>query len=118
MTIPHMMNCSHQGEGWCLECVNYMVNKFDRLHREVEALRRFGNKDCTAMADEWLARKGWEEDEERIVPDDPKTDPVIKVNFVSEKDFKSLSNRVEKLEKAMKYVHSKDILWSLDEEDI
>ena len=24
------------------------------LHREIHALRRFGNKDCTAMADDWL----------------------------------------------------------------
>jgi len=21
MTIPWMMNCSHKGDGWCLECV-------------------------------------------------------------------------------------------------
>lgn len=22
MTMPHLMNCEHQGEGWCLHCVN------------------------------------------------------------------------------------------------
>lgn len=26
-----------------------------RLHHEVQALRAWGNKDCTAMADDWLA---------------------------------------------------------------
>ena len=22
MTMPHLMNCSHSGEGWCIKCVS------------------------------------------------------------------------------------------------
>ena len=29
MTIPHMMNCAHDGNGWCLKCVQ-------ELHAEAE----------------------------------------------------------------------------------
>lgn len=29
MTMPHLMNCDHSHEGWCLECVK-------RLHDECE----------------------------------------------------------------------------------
>ena len=32
MTIPHLMNCSHSPDGWCLECVG-------ALQRELEATR-------------------------------------------------------------------------------
>jgi hypothetical protein len=26
MTMPHLMNCSHSEEGWCLECVSRLHN--------------------------------------------------------------------------------------------
>lgn len=32
MTMPHLMNCDHTGEGWCLACVK-------KLWEELEALR-------------------------------------------------------------------------------
>ena len=31
MTMPHLMNCSHQGDGWCLACVR-------KLHERNETL--------------------------------------------------------------------------------
>lgn len=30
MTMPHLMNCSHSGEGWCLDCVKEL---YDRLEK-------------------------------------------------------------------------------------
>ena len=36
------------------------------LEAEVGALRRFGNKDCTAMADDWLSACAEFEDELRV----------------------------------------------------
>lgn len=29
MTMPHLMNCSHSCDGWCLECVKDMQNKYE-----------------------------------------------------------------------------------------
>lgn len=29
MTMPHLTNCSHQGEGWCLECVAGLQARLD-----------------------------------------------------------------------------------------
>jgi hypothetical protein len=31
MTMPHLMNCSHSEDGWCLDCVK-------KLHDEKEAI--------------------------------------------------------------------------------
>ena len=36
MTIPWLMNCAHQGDGWCLKCVGLMA---DDLKRLVDAIR-------------------------------------------------------------------------------
>jgi hypothetical protein len=36
MTIPHMMNCSHQGEGWCLDCVGKLAAERDELKKRAE----------------------------------------------------------------------------------
>ena len=29
--IPYLMNCSHSGEGWCLDCVKEMVEELEYL---------------------------------------------------------------------------------------
>lgn len=29
MTMPHMMNCSHCGDGWCLSCVGKLYWGFE-----------------------------------------------------------------------------------------
>jgi hypothetical protein len=31
MTIPWMMNCSHQGEGWCLDCIGRMATALEQI---------------------------------------------------------------------------------------
>lgn len=40
MTMPHLMNCDHSEEGWCLGCVKALWEKADALER---ALRRIAN---------------------------------------------------------------------------
>jgi hypothetical protein len=39
--MPHLMNCPHQGEGWCLECVGALQAELERtrvsLHVESAA---------------------------------------------------------------------------------
>jgi hypothetical protein len=37
MTIPTMMNCSHQGEGWCLNCVQVLQEQFSVAVERAEA---------------------------------------------------------------------------------
>lgn len=27
MTMPHLMNCPHSGEGWCLDCVKELYDE-------------------------------------------------------------------------------------------
>jgi hypothetical protein len=36
MTMPHLMNCDHDEEGWCLSCVKQM---HDELERERDQAR-------------------------------------------------------------------------------
>lgn len=33
MTIPHLMNCSHSEDGWCLECVKQLYSEVERLRQ-------------------------------------------------------------------------------------
>lgn len=30
MTMPHLMNCSHSGEGWCIPCVKEAHEKYQK----------------------------------------------------------------------------------------
>ena len=36
MTIPTLQNCEHQGEGWCLDCVQKLQEKIIRLENACE----------------------------------------------------------------------------------
>lgn len=45
MTIPHLMNCRHRGDGWCLDCVK-------RLHDELEQLRFGGGMIADISSDQ------------------------------------------------------------------
>ncbi len=31
MTMPHLMNCSHSGDGWCLQCVGELQSEVDKM---------------------------------------------------------------------------------------
>lgn len=42
MTMPHLMNCPHMADGWCLECVAAIGNEAIELR---EALRPFAHPD-------------------------------------------------------------------------
>lgn len=39
MTMPHLMNCPHSADGWCLECVVALGNRELELRAEVRRLR-------------------------------------------------------------------------------
>lgn len=36
MTMPHLMNCQHIPDGWCLRCVGEMYAEIERLRTELE----------------------------------------------------------------------------------
>jgi hypothetical protein len=40
MTIPWMMNCPHDGDGWCLSCVRELAEEKDKLEKELSDLKR------------------------------------------------------------------------------
>lgn len=35
MTIPFMMNCSHQSDGWCLECLGEHYKEYESLRQQL-----------------------------------------------------------------------------------
>ena len=37
MTIPNMMNCPHQGDGWCLDCVREEWERTEAVQAEMRA---------------------------------------------------------------------------------
>jgi hypothetical protein len=39
MTMPNLMNCPHQGDGWCLSCVNDLRHERDVMARHRTELR-------------------------------------------------------------------------------
>lgn len=39
MTMPHLMNCSHSEDGWCLECVKALHDDFETAESESQRLR-------------------------------------------------------------------------------
>lgn len=40
MTMPHLMNCPHQGEGWCLNCVKEMGERLIEAIKNIDQLKR------------------------------------------------------------------------------
>lgn len=38
MTMPHLMNCDHSEEGWCLGCVKALWEEKRELEEECERL--------------------------------------------------------------------------------
>lgn len=49
VTMPHMTNCDHHGDGWCLDCVRKLYARGEEWRVEAARLRR-----CAAE----LAAKG------------------------------------------------------------
>lgn len=35
MTMPHLMNCCHSGDGWCLDCVKDLHDEKEELEKKV-----------------------------------------------------------------------------------
>ena len=40
MTMPHLENCSHSGDGWCLACVSKLNARHDELRDALRLARR------------------------------------------------------------------------------
>ena len=37
MTMPHLMNCSHSPDGWCLDCVKELYDKYELENERLKA---------------------------------------------------------------------------------
>ena len=55
MTAPHLMNCPHREDGWCLDCVADLGNENWRLREQLAAEREACAKICDAAAKEAVA---------------------------------------------------------------
>lgn len=55
MTTPTQMDCSHQGNGWCLDCVGKLADDRDRMLRELEKVVENCDRchDGNIIGDEW-----------------------------------------------------------------
>lgn len=40
MTMPHLMNCPHSDEGWCLACVKEMGDRLIVAFKDIDQLKR------------------------------------------------------------------------------
>ena len=40
MTMPHLMNCPHMDDGWCLDCVAKQWEELQALRNDAERYRR------------------------------------------------------------------------------
>lgn len=38
MTMPHLMNCDHSSDGWCLACVKQMHDERERMRSVLEII--------------------------------------------------------------------------------
>jgi hypothetical protein len=38
MTMPHLSNCPHDGNGWCLDCVKKMHNELEHANHRIDVL--------------------------------------------------------------------------------
>lgn len=38
MTMPHLMNCSHNGDGWCIPCVKQLWEEKEYLDQKIDLL--------------------------------------------------------------------------------
>ena len=38
MTMPHLMNCGHSPDSWCLDCVREMHDELEEAQAEIERL--------------------------------------------------------------------------------
>ncbi len=36
MTMPHLMNCNHSDDGWCLDCVKELHDKYEHSRDKCE----------------------------------------------------------------------------------
>jgi len=58
MTMPHLSNCPHDGDGWCIDCVKIMHSELERmtelntLYKELTVLQA----DLIASKDEQIAK--------------------------------------------------------------
>lgn len=52
MTMPHLMNCPHLGDGWCLDCVGAQHNELERYRTRDAARKPLSD---AQIADLWRA---------------------------------------------------------------
>jgi hypothetical protein len=57
MTMPHLMNCAHMSDGWCLDCV---VKQHNTSEQRRAMLQEVGRWDChgRSVAEQYDVKHG------------------------------------------------------------
>ena len=53
--IPTQMNCSHQGEGWCLACVGKLAADNEKNEKLISRIREFAKELMGAGRCDWYS---------------------------------------------------------------
>jgi hypothetical protein len=111
MTMPHLMNCEHQGGGWCLDCVKKLQHEKEQqcqmlweLRVDLDVARRENTKLRKAVraagfavmqtSGDWSIHDVSEKAEHRCVEEDR----IINENINLIREVKRLTKLVEKME--------------------
>lgn len=63
MTMPHLMNCHHSPEGWCLECVRKLYEGFAGLRDGVLQIEQVAHNPADLAPDLHPTQAGMTEEE-------------------------------------------------------
>lgn len=67
MTMPHMMNCAHSDDGWCLNCVIKLNSRVEAAEAQLVAIRAalggYPDSDLASLATALRARAEYTENE-------------------------------------------------------
>jgi hypothetical protein len=58
MTMPHLMNCEHSSNGWCLDCVKMMHDRLQERLAELEEQVEFAKQESEKFKNECLTVLG------------------------------------------------------------
>ncbi len=59
MTMPHLMNCSHAPEGWCLDCVADLHEQLVEYRAKYNSLRQMATEELSIVRERNSQLERW-----------------------------------------------------------
>ena len=82
MTMPHLMNCQHSEDGWCLDCVKESREKKQSEIKRLRAVILVAATEIDALGDTDLHQLASEIAEERGA-DEPSDDDLVEAYILA-----------------------------------